>query len=85
MSASRHNRGSAVDLTLYDLATGKPGTMTGRYDEFSSRSFTNYVGGSDRQRWHRELLREAIEAQGFDVYPEEWWHFNFRRLAGLSD
>ena len=82
---SRHNRGSAVDLTLFELATGKPVIMTGRYDEFSIRSYSNYVGGSDRQRWHRELLRQAIEAQGFDVYPEEWWHFDFAKLARLSD
>jgi D-alanyl-D-alanine dipeptidase len=74
---SRHNRGCAVDLTLYDLETGAPVTMTGGYDEMSPRSYPDYPGGTDRQRWHRELLREAMEAQGFTVYEAEWWHFDF--------
>ena len=74
---SRHNRGCAVDLTLYDLETGAPVTMTGGYDEMSPRSYPDYPGGTDRQRWHRELLREAMEAQGFSVYEAEWWHFDY--------
>jgi CubicO group peptidase (beta-lactamase class C family)/D-alanyl-D-alanine dipeptidase len=74
---SRHNRGSAVDLTLYYLATGKPITSTGRYDEFSDRSYSNFIGGSDHERWIRDVLRAAMEAHNFSVYPEEWWHFDF--------
>jgi len=76
-SGSRHNRGSAVDLTLFDLETGTPIEMTGGYDEFSPRSFPDYPGGTDRQRWHRELLRDAMEAQDFTVYEAEWWHFDY--------
>jgi D-alanyl-D-alanine dipeptidase len=76
-SGSRHNRGCAVDLTLYDLDTGKPIEMTGGYDEMSPRSFPDYPGGTTRQRWHRELLRAAMEAQGFTVYEAEWWHFDY--------
>lgn len=75
---SRHNRGSAVDLTLFDLGTGRPIVMTGGYDEMSPRSFSDYPGGTARQRWHRELLREAMEAQDFAVYEAEWWHFDYR-------
>jgi D-alanyl-D-alanine dipeptidase len=75
---SRHNRGCAVDLTLYDLKTGAPVEMTGRYDEMSPRSYADYVGGTSRQRWLRELLRKEMEAQGFAVYPEEWWHFDYK-------
>lgn len=78
---SRHNRGAAVDLTLYSLATGKPVVTTGRYDEFSDRSYSNFVGGSDHQRWLREMLRSAMEAQGFAVYSEEWWHYDFGSWA----
>ncbi len=74
---SRHNRGAAVDLTLYDLATGQPVTMVGGYDEFSDRSYPDYPGGTSLQRWHRELLRDALEAEGFRVYEWEWWHFDF--------
>ncbi len=75
-NGSRHNRGSAIDLTLYDLATGDPVDMVGTYDEFSPRSFPDYPGGTSRQRWLRELLRRAMEAEGFTVYEAEWWHFD---------
>lgn len=75
---SRHNRGCAVDLTLYDRDTGEPVEMTGGYDEFSERSHAWYPGGTSRQRWHRDLLRQAMEAEGFTVYPYEWWHFDHR-------
>ncbi len=73
---SRHNRGCAVDLTLYDLAGGKPIEMPGTYDEMSPRSFPDYPGGTSLQRWHRDLLRRAMESEGFTVYEAEWWHFD---------
>ncbi len=75
-NGSRHNRGSAIDLNLYDLTTGEPANMIGTYDEFSPRSFPNYPGGTSRQRWLRELLRSTMEAEGFTVYEAEWWHFD---------
>ncbi len=75
---SRHNRGCAVDLTLYDLATGKPVEMPGTYDEMSPRSFPSYPGGTSLQRWHRDLLRRAMESEGFSVYESEWWHFDYK-------
>ncbi|MCL4707573.1 serine hydrolase [bacterium] len=75
---SRHNRGCAVDLTLYDLKTGKPVEMVSGYDEFSERAYPDYPGGSSEQRWLRELLRDAMEAQGFKVYEFEWWHFDYK-------
>ena len=74
---SRHNRGCAVDLTLYDLETGEPVPMVAGYDEFSDRAGPWYPGGTSRQRWHRDLLRRVMEAQGFTVYELEWWHFDF--------
>jgi CubicO group peptidase (beta-lactamase class C family)/D-alanyl-D-alanine dipeptidase len=75
---SRHNRGCAVDLSLYELATGKPVEMVGVYDEMSERSYAGYPGGTSLQRWHRELLRRLMEGEGFLVYPFEWWHFDYR-------
>jgi CubicO group peptidase (beta-lactamase class C family)/D-alanyl-D-alanine dipeptidase len=74
---SRHNRGCAVDLTLYDLKTGKPIQMTGGYDEMSERSYPFYPGGTSLERWHRDLLRHAMEDEGFNVYEYEWWHFDY--------
>jgi zinc D-Ala-D-Ala dipeptidase len=78
---SRHNRGCAVDLTLYDLKTGKPVPMTGRYDEMSERSYSDYIGGTSHQRWDRALLRQAMEKEGFQVLHEEWWHFDYKDWA----
>jgi CubicO group peptidase (beta-lactamase class C family)/D-alanyl-D-alanine dipeptidase len=75
---SRHNRGAAVDLTLYNLSTGAPIRMTGGYDEMFDRSFPLYPGGTSLQRWYRDLLRHAMEAQGFTVYEAEWWHFDYK-------
>lgn len=75
---SRHNRGAAVDLTLYDLKTGQPVEMVGTYDETTDRAYPNYSGGTSLQRWHRELLRDVMESEGFTVYEAEWWHFDYK-------
>jgi len=75
---SRHNRGCAVDLTLYDLKTKRPVEMVSTYDETTARAYPNYPGGTSLQRWHRQLLRQAMEAEGFTVYNAEWWHFDFK-------
>jgi len=75
---SRHNRGGAVDVGLYDLATGVPVAMISGYDEFSPRAFPDFPGGTSQQRRDRELLRIVMEGEGFTVYPEEWWHFDYK-------
>jgi D-alanyl-D-alanine dipeptidase len=75
---SKHNRGCAVDLTIYDLQTGKAVEMPGLYDEMSPRSFPNFPGGTSLQRWHRDLLRRAMESEGFTVNEDEWWHFDYK-------
>ena len=77
-NGSRHNRGCAVDLTLYDLESGEPIQMVAGYDEFSPRSFPLYPGGTSRQRWYRQLLRRTMESVGFSVYEYEWWHFDYK-------
>ena len=82
---SRHNRGCAVDLTLYDLATGQPVQMVGGYDEFSDRSYPDYPGGTSLQRWHRELLRRRWRRRASPSIEAEWWHFDYKELAGVSD
>jgi len=75
---SRHNRGCAVDLTLYDLKTGRAVEMPSLYDEMSPRAYPSYGGGSAAQRRLRDLLRRHMEAEGFSVYEYEWWHFDYR-------
>jgi zinc D-Ala-D-Ala dipeptidase len=76
---SKHNRGCAVDIGLFDPRTGREIEMPGAYDEMSERSFVTYTGGTADQRAHRDLLRKAMEREGyFFVYPEEWWHYDFK-------
>jgi len=75
---SKHNRGAAVDLTLYALATGAPVEMPSTYDEATVRALSDFPGGTSEQRWYRALLRRVLEAEGFTVNPNEWWHFDFR-------
>jgi serine beta-lactamase-like protein LACTB len=75
---SRHNRGCAVDLTLCDLRTGAPVEMPSGYDEFTPRAYPDWPGGTALQRWHRRVLRSAMEDAGFTVYEFEWWHFDWR-------
>lgn len=75
-SGSKHNMGSAVDMTLYDLETGEVIKMVGTYDEMSDRSYPLYMGGTSRERWHRDLMRIVVENEGFKVVSNEWWHFD---------
>jgi D-alanyl-D-alanine dipeptidase len=78
---SKHNRGCAVDLTLYELATGRPVVMPSGYDEFSPRAHPDYPGGTEAQRTLRALLRRTMEAAGFAQEPNEWWHYDHRDWA----
>lgn len=75
---SKHNRGCAVDLSMYDLATGREVEMPSVYDEMSPRAYPTYAGGTEEARARRELLRGAMEHEGFTVEPNEWWHFNYK-------
>jgi D-alanyl-D-alanine dipeptidase len=75
---SRHNRGCAVDLTLYVLATGREVHMPSDYDDFSEKAHPDYTGGTPAQRAARDVLRRAMEAEGFTVNDREWWHYDCR-------
>lgn len=75
---SRHNRGCAVDLSLFNSKTGKVVAMPSGYDEMTERSHINYTGGTEEQRRLRDLLRNAMEAEGFAVYEPEWWHYDYK-------
>jgi D-alanyl-D-alanine dipeptidase len=75
---SRHNRGCAVDISLYDLKTGREVTMPSGYDEMTNRAYADYSGGTTEERARRAILRQAMEKQGFTVFPDEWWHFDYK-------
>lgn len=75
---SRHNRGCAVDCSLYDLRTGEWAPMPSAYDEPTVRAHAGFAGGTAAERHGRDLLRSAMESEGFTVLPNEWWHFDHR-------
>jgi D-alanyl-D-alanine dipeptidase len=75
---SRHNRACAADVSLFELSTGREVQMPSGYDEFTERAYPTYTGGSVEARARRDLLRQAMEAAGFTVYPAEWWHFDYK-------
>lgn len=72
---SSHSRGSAVDLTLLDMKTGKEVDMGGPFDFFSELSHPDYKGITDEQYENRMTLRRAMLRNGFEPIDCEWWHF----------
>jgi D-alanyl-D-alanine dipeptidase len=75
---SRHNRGCAVDLTMFELKSGLQVKMPTEYDEMTERSHINYQCATPEARRLRDLLRAAMEAEGFVVYEPEWWHYDYK-------
>jgi D-alanyl-D-alanine dipeptidase len=75
-TGSNHNRAAAVDLSLADLE-GRPVEMPTAFDAFEPRARAWATEGiSPRARRHRDALRAAMTAAGFQVNPMEWWHFD---------
>jgi D-alanyl-D-alanine dipeptidase len=74
---SRHNRGAAVDLTLIDLRTGAELPMPTPYDDFTDRARHSFTDLPADVAANRALLREVMTRHGFEVYPAEWWHYDF--------
>ena len=72
---SGHSRGSTVDLTLLEEATGHLLDMGGPFDFFGERSHPDFAGVTTAQRENRERLRDAMLCRGFRPLSTEWWHF----------
>lgn len=77
-TGSIHNRGCAVDLTIYDLKTEKEIKMPSEYDTFSDAAYPSYMGGTSEERSKRNFLIKVMETHNFKVHPNEWWHFDHR-------
>ncbi len=75
---SSHSRGSAVDLTLLDMASGKELDMGGPFDLFSEVSHPDYRGVTEAQYENRMILQRAMVRSGFRPLDCEWWHFSLR-------
>jgi D-alanyl-D-alanine dipeptidase len=75
---SGHSRGSAVDLTLYDLNTGELAPMGGGHDLMDPLSHHGARGIPPVDAANRRQLRSVMEDCGFDSYEREWWHYNLK-------
>ena len=79
MEKSGHTRGSTIDLTLFDMKTGKEVDMGGTFDYFGVESHPDYVGKLTRKQLrNRKFLRDAMIRHGFKPLETEWWHFTLK-------
>ena len=75
-TGSSHNRGCAVDLSMYSLKTGQPVAMPSDFDEMNEKAYADYSKGTTESRHLRDLLKTAMVGNGFTGIRHEWWHFN---------
>ena len=75
---SGHSRGSTVDLTMVDYATGKEVDMGGSYDHFGEVSHHAFSQLTPEQKNNRNLLKRVMMKYGFQPYSQEWWHYTFQ-------
>lgn len=73
----RHTRGTAVDLTLVDLASGKELDMGTNFDDLTYKAHSDCSAISQEAKANRNKLKEAMEKHGFEQYKFEWWHFDY--------
>ena len=74
---SRHNRGCALDMTIYDLKTGKELVMPTEYDSFKKEAWPSTPVKDPLIKKNRDLIIAVMERNGFKVNATEWWHFDF--------
>ncbi|MBR0290365.1 MAG: M15 family metallopeptidase [Selenomonadaceae bacterium] len=75
MEKSGHSRGSTIDLTLFDMKTGKEVDMGGTFDYFGEKSHPDYKKITKQQFKNRMILRDVMIKHGFKPLYSEWWHF----------
>ncbi len=73
---SAHNRGAAIDCSLWNLSTGKEVQMPSRFDEMNERAHLAYAGGTMEARQLRDLFQTVMVKNNFRSIPNEWWHLN---------
>ena len=76
---SGHNRGIAVDLTIYDLQTNENLLMPTGFDNFTDSAKADFASLTSVQLRNRKLLHTLMENSGFIQLPTEWWHFSWPR------
>ena len=75
---SSHSRGSTVDLTFFNMETGKDVDMGSPFDYFGEESHPDYKGITEEQYENRMILQRLMVRQGFEPFEMEWWHFTLK-------
>jgi D-alanyl-D-alanine dipeptidase len=75
---SKHNRGTAVDITIIDLKTKTEIEMPSAFDDFSDKAHRNYTAMNPRASKNCKLLEALMVKFDFIPFPSEWWHFDFK-------
>ena len=78
MKGSNHNRGLAVDITLADLKTGKELDMGTPFDSFTDTAHHSFMLLPAKVLANRRLLKKTMRKYGFDIVPDEWWHYQWK-------
>lgn len=95
---SNHNRGAAIDVSLYNLQSGDPLQMPTLFDDFSEKAHHNYMQLPQEILTNRSILKNIMTKYGFMALETEWWHyylpnaasrfelldFNFRQIRRLT-
>jgi len=79
---SGHNRGLSVDLSLYDLKTGRPLPMPTAFDDFTLKAHQDYNNLPENVLKNSALLKKAMTEGGFTPLRTEWWHFSYPGSTG---
>ena len=79
-----HNTGRSIDVSLYVLATGENAGMISDFDEPSIRQYAAFAGGTELERYRRDLLRNAMQLAGFTASDVEWWHFDYGDIKAFA-
>jgi D-alanyl-D-alanine dipeptidase len=82
VNAGRHTRGTAVDVTLVDRR-GTPLPMPTDFDDFSEAAHVDAAGIPPERSANARSLREAMTRRGFQAFPTEWWHFDWKNWTEL--
>jgi len=74
---SGHNRGISVDLSIFDLETGRELAMGTGFDDFTEKAHHSYTGLTDSEKENRLILKSIMEKYGFRPLSTEWWHYSW--------
>lgn len=74
----KHTRGTAVDVTLIFLKSGKEVPMPTPFDDFTERAWRTSTDCPYRTQVNRRFLENFMHKHGFVGLPHEWWHFDYQ-------